>query len=145
MVNVFFLPILVPYTHLSISNKIIPPLHTHTMNHQYINCILVIILLAVFAICMFRTNVIMKNLQSIPEPFFNYTLSDAKGPFQSSSEPSVSSSFPYQPRGYPKKYWTTPFQSACMTGPDPSKCEPKDMYTCVLTPHNQYMCSWGGK
>lgn len=106
------------------------------MIHQTINCILVIVLIVLFLVCCCYPSA------PAAEPFFDYTLTQAMGPFKPSAD-DVGAKYPPQRRDDASWTYATPFQGACVSGPDPAKCKPADIFTCYLTPHNQRKCEWG--
>ena len=119
-----------------------------TMLHQTINCLLVIVLIVLFLVCCCYTPASFGDHASYGnEPFFNYRLANAMGPFQPNPTPpydvNVGSAYPSQRNTNTSWTFATPFQSACSSGPNPAKCRPSDMFTCYLTPHNQRKCQWG--
>ena len=120
------------------------------MFHQTVNCILVIVLIILFLVCCCYTpSTFGGNAQHYNgnEPFFDYRLSNAMGPFSPSATPpyDVNVGSAYPPQRKDNRSWTfaTPFQSACSSGPNPDQCRPCDTFTCYLTPHNQRKCRWG--
>lgn len=120
------------------------------MFHQTVNCILVIVLIILFLVCCCYTpSTFGGNAQHYNgnEPFFDYRLSNAMGPFCPSATPpyevNVGSAYPPQRKDNSSWTFATPFQSACSSGPNPDQCRPCDTFTCYLTPHNQRKCRWG--
>lgn len=119
------------------------------MSHQTINCILVIVLIVLFLVCCCYTPVSFGDHanHASNEPFFDYRLANAMGPFQPYPTPpydvNVGSAYPSQRNDNTSWTFATPFQSACSSGPNPNQCRPCDTFTCYLTPHNQRKCQWG--
>ena len=110
------------------------------MIHQTINCILVVALIVLFLVCCCSGD--RDRASPTAETFYNYRLSQSMGPFVSPKD-SVNASYPSQRRDNSSWTYATPFQSACTSGPDPSKCTPQNTFTCYLTPKNQRKCVWG--
>ena len=56
--------------------------------------------------------------------------------------PSVYSSMPAESDGDGSWKYTRPYQEACLGQCSSGGCSPGQKLTCVLTPHNQRVCSW---
>ena len=56
-------------------------------------------------------------------------------------EPSVYSSMPPQQATDASWQYSVPYQEACLGGCNDA-CTKGQKFTCVLTPHNQRICSW---
>lgn len=108
-----------------------------------VNCFLVVVLLAVLVVGWVGTPV---GAPVSSEAFGDYGAL-AFGPFHAAptappmpgADASVFSSLPASAKVNSGAKYVAPFQTACANvGP----CQKGQRYTCVLTPHNQRLCSW---